>query len=145
MLKSGGELGQFISKLPKFFEMLGSNDIARQELKVDDGVEFIKIAQYQPLRVNANLHFRALPELFRLKSARPMLSSRVPWLDLLNRGRSVPVPKVAEEETIAFDRVLRDCQQEAEFYLFRAQCLHRIDERGATRGQEAGHQCGRRK
>jgi len=145
MLKSGGELGQFISKLPEFFEMLGSNDIARQELKVDDGVEFIKIAKYQPLKVNVNLHFRGLPELFRLNSARPMLSSRVPWLDLLNRGRSVPVPKVAVEETIAFDRVLRDCQHEAEFYLFRAQCLHRIDERGATRGQEAGHQCGRRK
>ena len=25
-----------------------------------------------------------------------------------------------------------DCQHKAEFYLFRAQCLHRIDERGAT-------------
>ena len=36
-------------------------------------------------------------------------------------------------------------ESQVEFYLFRAQCLHRIDERGATGGQKAGHQCGGRK
>ena len=48
MLKSRGELAQLISELPEFFEMSRSKGIAKGEnLKVEDRVEFIKIAEYQ--------------------------------------------------------------------------------------------------
>src|SRR5207248_11186295 len=71
MSKSGEELGQLISKLPEFFDLLRSNGVAKGKTgRLKCRRIYQDCRALTSVRINANLHSRGLPQLFRLKSAR---------------------------------------------------------------------------
>src|SRR5882724_10932605 len=71
MSKSGEELGQLISKLPEFFDLLRSNGVAKGKTgRLKCSRIYQDCRAPTSVRINANLHSRGLPQLFRLKSAR---------------------------------------------------------------------------
>src|SRR5436853_6424829 len=71
MSRSGEELGQLISKLPEFFDRLRSNGVAKGKTgRLKCSRIYQDCRAPTSVRINANLHSRGLPQLFRLKSAR---------------------------------------------------------------------------
>src|SRR6266853_908180 len=71
MSKSGEKLGQLISKLPEFFDLLRSNGVAKGNTgRLKCSRIYQDCRAPTSVRINANLRSRGLPELFHLKSAR---------------------------------------------------------------------------
>src|SRR5580765_8046369 len=71
MSKSGENLGQLFSKLPEFFDLLRSNGVAKGKTgRLKCSRIYQECRAPTSVRINANLHSRGLPQLFRLKSTR---------------------------------------------------------------------------